>query len=80
MKMTDYYTTDPTDPYAPVKLEEYRGIRVGDSVVYWNPPPKGPLTVSAFYTFYGGALGDYTVVILNDGLYECSADNVRKEE
>jgi hypothetical protein len=85
--MTEYYTTDPTDPYAPVELEEYRGIRVGDSVAYDNPDSaatlEGPLTVSALYRFPPGVqmwTVEYIAAVLNGGEYECSADNLRKEE
>ncbi len=90
--MAEYYETDPTDPYAPVELEEYRGIRVGDSVVYDNPDSaatlEGPLTLSALYRFSGGPVTaapvglpkEYITAILNGGEFECNADNLRKEE
>jgi hypothetical protein len=83
-----YYDTDPDDPTAPIELEEYNGIKVGDTVTYHNPHSmigldgEGPLRVDAFYRFVGVLRedGDYICAILNGGAYECNADNLKKDD
>lgn len=54
--MTEFYLTDPHDPEAPVRLDEYHGLRPGDQVVYNNPEfqvplSDGPVTLTALYRF-----------------------------
>ena len=81
--MSKYYSTDSSDPFAPIELEEYQGINVGDTVTYANAEMRGydpftdiTLTVSAFYRFTTGLPEDYVAAILNDGDWEVSADNL----
>jgi hypothetical protein len=83
--MAEYYWTDPDDPDAPVQLEEYQGIQVGDTVTYANPSFKAwlpePLVVSGLYRFdLIRPEGGFVTAILNDGEWEVNADNLRKEE
>jgi hypothetical protein len=81
--MTAYYETNPADPFAPVLLAEYNGIKAGDLVTYDNPqapPLPGELRVSAFYQFGPIPPDDpgWTSAILNDGEYEVDAANLRR--
>jgi hypothetical protein len=82
--MSDFYSTDPDDPDAPVLLDEWNGLRPGASVVYENPAWQqpdgsyktggmdGPLVVTELYAF-----GEHVTAILNDGEWECNAANLR---
>lgn len=80
----EWYITDPQDPEAPVRLEEYRGLREGMSVVYHNPHSTltldGPLRLDAVYEF--PTIRGVTMVqaVLNDGEYEVNANNLRAEK
>ena len=89
--MTDpYYILDPDDPEAPVKLDEYSGLRPGMQVIYINNAnPKltlpGPLVLTALYRFPGLEMRHYengdshVQAVLNDGEYEVNADNLVPE-
>jgi len=84
--MSRFYDTSAPD--APKELKEYAGqyhgtIRVGDHVVYENPAllrdgvyftggMDPPLVVTEIIDF-----GDFTAAVLNDGEWECQADNLR---
>jgi hypothetical protein len=87
-----FYNTGPDDSQAPRELEEYDGphhgvIRVGDRVVYENPAFRKPdgsyktggmdgeLVVEEIIDF--GVEGVPPQAVLNDGQWECSADNLR---
>ena len=78
--MKRWYDTDPNDPIAPIRLEEYNGLKDGMSVRYHNPISsiglEGPLTVSAIHRM--GVDGPVQA-ILNDGEYEVNADNLLEE-
>jgi hypothetical protein len=77
-----FYVTDPSNPSAPVFLDEWHGIRVGDQVRDAGPvaPLEGEFTVSAIYWFkaVGGASGSWVTVILDGGALEISAENLRR--
>jgi hypothetical protein len=87
-----WYDTDPDDPEAPIRLTEYNGLKDGMRVRYENPHAghqlEGPLTVSALFSFEkrfapgkdepGRVL--MVQAILNDGEYECNADNLVEEK
>ena len=79
-----FYRANSGDPWSPVLLDSYRGIKPGDHVVYENPalpPPPGPLVVTELYLFKNAlAEPDSVQAILNDGEYELNADNLRKIE
>lgn len=79
-----YYETDAADPEAPVAVDEYRGIRVGDRVEYVGSIPLGvpgeTFTLDALYVWrkVPGNLVLLAAAILNDGEYEVDATNLRK--
>lgn len=89
--MSRFY--DTSHPDGPHELAEYTGphhgvIRVGDRVVYENPAWRradgsyatggmdGTCTVTEIITF-DEAEPVFVQAILNDGEFECSADNLR---
>ncbi len=74
-----HYQTDPTDPDAPLLLDEYKGIKPGDKVTHHAPvaPLTGPLTVDAIYQFTDNGQGGWVTAVLNDGEYEVNADHLR---
>jgi hypothetical protein len=88
--MSKFWTTDPTDPEAPVVLAEYNGLRPGMHVRYQNPAwqqPDGsyrtggmdpPLVISELVRFseYTEDGGGYVTAVINDGEWEVSADNL----
>lgn len=88
MTASRFVNTDPDDPEAPRVLASYHGkhhglIRPGDTVEYANPAMPGlgspaddgvPLVVDELVDYRLGSVQ----AILNDGLYEVSADNLRK--
>jgi hypothetical protein len=89
--MSRFYDTSLADPDAPRVLTEYRGphhglLRPGFRVAYENPAWQqpdgsyetggldGPLTVTELIDF---GEGSPVQAILDDGMYEVSADNLR---
>jgi hypothetical protein len=92
MKTSKFYVTDPHDPESPHVLDEYAGphhgvIRPGDQVTYDNPAMPGlgspapdgiPLVVAELIDFGGFGGGHLVQAVLNDGAYECGADNLRQ--
>lgn len=87
--MSKFYDTDPDDPDAPRELTEYASphhgtIKPGDRVAYENPAWRrgdgtyrtggmdGPLVITEIISS-----GDFVTAVLNDGEYECNADNLR---
>lgn len=89
--MSKFYDTSPADPDGPRELAEYRGphhglIRPGFRVVYENPAWRQPdgsyrtsgmdglFTVAEIIDLGGGTPA---LAILDDGMYEVSADNLR---
>ena len=85
-----FYENDQADPGAPRLLAEYFGayhqgaLRPGDQVTYFcpvapyrgSPAPEGvPLVIAELIDFGAGPVQ----AVLNDGDYECSADNLRKD-
>lgn len=90
--ITRFYLTDPADRNSPKSLNAYttparETIWPGDRVAYQNPAMRqadgnyetggidGPLTVTALVDFGEGYPPQ---AILNDGLYEVSAVNLRR--
>lgn len=76
--MTDFYVNDPTDPEAPVVLDDYRGLKPGDRVVYTGPVGlAGTFVVEQLIRIFPGTDNYGTVqAILNGGAYEVNADNL----
>ena len=85
--------TDPDDPEAPVRLDEYNGMRPGDFVAYENPAFRQEdgtfktggmdetLVIGALYHFppITTESGEpYVEAILNEGEWAVNADNLRK--
>lgn len=83
---TEWYITDPDDPEAPVSVECVTVpnglLTVGDTVLYHNPAGpglSGRHVLSALY--FLPPLNDgagYYSAILNDGEYECNAENLMR--
>jgi hypothetical protein len=78
--MSRFFTTDSSDPLAPVLLEEWRGLRPGMAVVYVgrDDMPTANLTIAEIVEFPGdGFESGWVTAILNDGEYEVDASNLR---
>jgi hypothetical protein len=75
-----FYVLDPADPEAPVLLDEWHGIRTGDTVRDAGPvaPLDGEFTVTAIYAFTGTGHGGWVSVILDGGALEISAEHLRR--
>lgn len=72
-----FYRTDPTDPEAPVVLDEYRGIRPGDRVIYTGSMQLDEeLVVDELVRLDA----DFVTAVLGGGTWEVSADNLRRAE
>lgn len=80
-----FYTTDPLDEEAPVLLSEYTNeagqvIRPGAEVYYDRLGLEGAHKVEELYLFpTRRPAGEGVVAVLDNGRYECSADNLRLE-
>jgi len=86
--VSQYYDTESEDEDRPVLLQEYRGLKPGDRVVYQNPSwlqPDGtyktagmdpPLVITELVSL--GA--DFVTAIINEGEWEVNADNLALEK
>ena len=88
-----FYRTDPSDPEAPVLLDEHNGMRAHDLVEYAEPSLAfgltGPMELLALYRFAGmrgEGDADFTQAVVRvpgegpgaDTTHEINADNLRK--
>lgn len=77
MAESRFYTTDPSDPDAPVLLQSHKGLRAGMTVEYTGPIPlDGPLVITELLSWSRVGLTHNVQAILNDGEYEVDADNL----
>jgi len=86
--LSQFFHIDPDDPQGPRMLNEYKGIRPGDEVVYRARPAlkslrtDDRLVVTELVEFgENKAQGQWAWVlaVLNDGEFEVDADNLRKK-
>jgi len=89
MTRSGFYRADPSDPDAPVRLDEHEGMRPGDTVEYRNPAlafgltaPMKLLELWRFAQVPGDDEPEHTQAIVDvqgeDSPYEINADNLRK--
>jgi hypothetical protein len=80
--VSQFYETDPSDPDAPVVLDEWHDLRPGMAVRYTGPIPlHGPLVIWELVRFSGdGTEAGWVTAVLNNGEYEVDAANLRPTE
>lgn len=76
--MSRFYDTDPDDPYAPVELDEYHGLRPGMRVRYvgLHGHVGEPWTITELIGWPDADLPPKVVAICDDGTWEVDADNL----